>query len=128
MQAEPNDWIRTAVAASVLFAALALPARAHGDLLVSSRFTDNVLRYDAHTGAFKGVFAAGNGLDNPNGIAYGPDERLYVGLGDVARVLRFQQVLQEAGIACTVRVERGMAIAAACGQLAGVPAVQPILS
>jgi 23S rRNA (adenine2503-C2)-methyltransferase len=38
-----------------------------------------------------------------------------------ARVLRFQQILQERGIACTVRVERGVAIAAACGQLAGVP-------
>ena len=41
-----------------------------------------------------------------------------------ARVLRFQQVLQEGGIACTVRVERGVAIAAACGQLAGVPGVR----
>jgi 23S rRNA (adenine2503-C2)-methyltransferase len=38
-----------------------------------------------------------------------------------ARVLRFQQLLQERGIACTVRVERGVAIAAACGQLAGMP-------
>ncbi|NJN66352.1 MAG: 23S rRNA (adenine(2503)-C(2))-methyltransferase RlmN [Chloroflexaceae bacterium] len=37
------------------------------------------------------------------------------------RVLRFQQVLQEHQIACTVRVERGGEIAAACGQLAGVP-------
>ena len=60
-----------------------------GDLLVSSRFTNNVLRYDAMTGAFKSVFASGNGLANPNGIAYGPDGNLYVGLGDEARVLRF---------------------------------------
>lgn len=37
------------------------------------------------------------------------------------RVLAFQQVLQERGVACTVRVERGVAIAAACGQLAGGP-------
>ncbi len=35
------------------------------------------------------------------------------------RVLAFQRVLRERGIACTVRVERGLAIAAACGQLAG---------
>lgn len=35
------------------------------------------------------------------------------------RVLAFQQVLLDAGIACTVRVERGVEIAAACGQLAG---------
>ena len=60
-----------------------------GDLLVSSRFTNNILRYDATTGAFKGVFAAGNGLANPNGIAYGPDGHLYAGLGDEPRVLRF---------------------------------------
>lgn len=33
----------------------------------------------------------------------------------------FQNVLLERGIACTVRVERGVAIAAACGQLAAVP-------
>ena len=37
------------------------------------------------------------------------------------RVLAFQRVLRERGIACTVRVERGLAIAAACGQLAGQP-------
>ncbi|HMO50570.1 MAG TPA: 23S rRNA (adenine(2503)-C(2))-methyltransferase RlmN [Kiritimatiellia bacterium] len=35
------------------------------------------------------------------------------------RVLDFQKVLQERGVPCTVRVERGTDIAAACGQLAG---------
>lgn len=35
------------------------------------------------------------------------------------RVLDFQQILRDYGVACTVRVERGVAIAAACGQLAG---------
>ena len=35
------------------------------------------------------------------------------------RVLAFQNVLLERGVACTVRVERGGDIAAACGQLAG---------
>ncbi len=35
------------------------------------------------------------------------------------RVLAFQRVLQTRNIPCTVRVERGLAIAAACGQLAG---------
>lgn len=35
------------------------------------------------------------------------------------RVLDFQQVLHDRGVACTVRVERGVDIAAACGQLAG---------
>lgn len=39
------------------------------------------------------------------------------------RVLDFQNILQDAGVPCTVRVERGTEIAAACGQLAGaVPA------
>jgi len=37
------------------------------------------------------------------------------------RVEAFQNVLLEHGIACTVRVERGVAVAAACGQLAAVP-------
>jgi 23S rRNA (adenine2503-C2)-methyltransferase len=37
------------------------------------------------------------------------------------RVNAFQQVLLDHGIACTVRVERGVEIAAACGQLAAQP-------
>ncbi len=37
------------------------------------------------------------------------------------RIQQFQQVLLDRGIACTVRMERGVAIAAACGQLAAVP-------
>jgi 23S rRNA (adenine2503-C2)-methyltransferase len=37
------------------------------------------------------------------------------------RIDAFQQVLIDRGIACTVRQERGVAIAAACGQLAAVP-------
>jgi 23S rRNA (adenine2503-C2)-methyltransferase len=35
------------------------------------------------------------------------------------RVLAFQRVLDEAGLPCTVRVEKGVEIAAACGQLKG---------
>lgn len=38
---------------------------------------------------------------------------------DLQRVHAFQQVLVDYGLACTVRVERGVEIAAACGQLAG---------
>jgi 23S rRNA (adenine2503-C2)-methyltransferase len=37
------------------------------------------------------------------------------------RIEAFQNVLLDRGIACTVRQERGVAIAAACGQLAAVP-------
>jgi 23S rRNA (adenine2503-C2)-methyltransferase len=49
-----------------------------------------------------------------------PGERL--GRSEWGRVLAFQRVLQERGVPCTVRVERGVAIAAACGQLAGLVA------
>jgi len=76
--------------ALVLMACVALPSRlTAGDLLVSSRFNSHVLRYDATTGRFVGVFASGYGMANPNGIAYGPDGNLYVGNGDEARVLKF---------------------------------------
>ena len=37
------------------------------------------------------------------------------------RVTAFQRVVSAAGISCTVRVERGIEIAAACGQLAALP-------
>lgn len=74
----------------LLSCALASSCIAAGDLLVSSRFSNNVLRYDRLTGAFKGVFASGNGLANPNGIAYGPDGNLYVGLGDTGRIMKFE--------------------------------------
>ncbi|GAC1648596.1 MAG: 23S rRNA (adenine(2503)-C(2))-methyltransferase RlmN [Herpetosiphon sp.] len=40
----------------------------------------------------------------------------------------FQQVLVERGIPCTVRVERGVEIAAACGQLAALPQTMPVHS
>lgn len=62
---------------------------AAGDLLVSSRFSDQVIRYNAETGAFLTVFAQGGGLDNPNGIVFGTDGDLYVGQGDLNSVLRF---------------------------------------
>ncbi len=61
------------------------------DVLVSSRFSNNILRYD-DTGAFSGVFAQGPELANPNGIAFGPDLNLYVGLGDTGSVLKYNRV------------------------------------
>jgi len=60
-------------------------------------------------------------LCHVNLIPWNPVPGAPLGRSERARVLRFQQVLQEQGVACTVRVERGVAIAAACGQLAGVP-------
>lgn len=58
------------------------------DLLVSSRFTDQVLAFDA-TGQPAGVAAAGGGLDNPVGVTFGPDGDLYVASGDGNQVLRY---------------------------------------
>jgi 23S rRNA (adenine2503-C2)-methyltransferase len=60
-------------------------------------------------------------LCHVNLIPWNPVPGTPLGRSERARVLRFQQVLQGQGVACTVRVERGIAIAAACGQLAGVP-------
>jgi DNA-binding beta-propeller fold protein YncE len=49
-----------------------------GDLFVA-RFGANVIdRFDEQTGAFKGTFAAGNGLFRPTHLAFAPDGRLYV--------------------------------------------------
>ena len=43
-----------------------------------------------------------------------------------ARTLVFQRELAASGVACTVRVEKGVEISAACGQLRGDAAPQPI--
>ena len=61
-------------------------------------------------------------LCHVNLIPWNPVPGAPLGRSDRARVLRFQQELADRGIACTVRVERGMSIAAACGQLAGATA------
>ena len=47
------------------------------EFIVSSLFTDNVLRYESD-GAYSGVFAQGGGMESPNGIVFGPDGHLYV--------------------------------------------------
>ena len=79
-----------------LFAIFAAPVPAwsqgSGDLLVTSRFSDAVLRYDGATGAFLGVFADGGGLDNPVGLTYGPDGDLYVASAVTNSVLRYDGV------------------------------------
>jgi 23S rRNA (adenine2503-C2)-methyltransferase len=60
-------------------------------------------------------------LCHVNLIPWNPVPGAPLGRSERERVTRFQQVLLDRGVQCTVRVERGMAIAAACGQLAGVP-------
>lgn len=59
------------------------------DLLVTSRFSDNVLQYSATIGSFRRVFATGGGLDNPVGAAFGPDGVLYVANSLANNVIRF---------------------------------------
>lgn len=59
------------------------------DLLVSSRNTDQVLRFDS-AGSFLGVFASGGGLDNPVGLTFGPGGDLFVASANTDQVLRFR--------------------------------------
>lgn len=64
-----------------------------GDLLVSSRNSNSVLRYDTGTGASLGSFvtAGSGGLTQPFGLAFGPDGRLYV-TSSANAVLRYNGV------------------------------------
>jgi len=61
------------------------------DLLVSSRNTDEILRYNGTTGDFVGAFvAAGSGgLSAPAGLAFGPDAELYMASIETNAVLRY---------------------------------------
>ncbi len=58
-------------------------------------------------------------LCHVNLIPWNPVPGTPLGRSERQRVLAFQQVLQDRNIPCTVRVERGVDIDAACGQLAG---------
>jgi len=64
-----------------------------GKLLVSGNSggaNDKILQYDGTTGAFVGIFAQGNGLFSPEGIALGPDGNVYVA-SDNNSILRFDE-------------------------------------
>jgi len=51
----------------------------------------NVLRYDAQTGTFLGVFVAPGygGLSYPGGLAFGPDQDLYIASTDINQILNY---------------------------------------
>jgi 23S rRNA (adenine2503-C2)-methyltransferase len=63
-------------------------------------------------------------LVHVNLIPLNPTRRYGGAPAKAARISAFQDVLKEEGIACTVRLARGAAIGAGCGQLAG-EMVQP---
>jgi 23S rRNA (adenine2503-C2)-methyltransferase len=82
-----------------------------------------LLRGQSHKGGHVGLPLH---LVHINLIPWNPVPGMPLGRSEWERVLNFQRELQFHGIACTVRVERGIAIAAACGQLAGAPATIPL--
>jgi 23S rRNA (adenine2503-C2)-methyltransferase len=65
-------------------------------------------------------------LCHVNLIPWNPVPGTALGRSERERVLAFQRVLLDYGVICTVRVERGVAIAAACGQLAGASETIPL--
>ena len=69
-----------------------------GNLCISSR-SEEVLRYDGQSGAFIDVFASGNGLVDPAGIAFGgPDDDLYVSSGIADDGVGGNQILRFDGV------------------------------
>lgn len=67
----------------------------------------------------QGVSKGPSLLCHVNLIPWNPVPGMPLGRSERQQVLDFQQILLDYQIPCTVRVERGVAIAAACGQLAG---------
>ena len=77
-----------AMTAAIVFTALGHSADA-GIWLVSSNGSDQILKYDQGTGAFAGVFAdgaavdpSGHVLNDPTGLAEGPDGNIYASYFD----------------------------------------------
>src|SRR3954468_18357915 len=62
-----------------------------GNVYISSRDLNAVLRFNGTTGAFLGYFVApgSGGLANPGGLAFGPDNNLYVSSRNNGSVLRY---------------------------------------
>lgn len=66
-------------------------ARGQEFIVVSSDFNDSVQKYDL-AGNYLGALVppGGGGLDSPQGIAFGPDGRVYVSSGITDEVLRYR--------------------------------------
>jgi sugar lactone lactonase YvrE len=65
---------------------------ANANILVSSRGTDNILRYNFSTLEFVDVFASGGELNGPQGLVFGPDGHLYVSSVSTNSILRFNGI------------------------------------
>jgi streptogramin lyase len=75
-----------------IIAVLSLTAlKAEAALLVASRGSNTILRYDDKTGDFIDAFIppGSGGLDGPSYVVYGPDDNLYVADYYNSRVLRY---------------------------------------
>ena len=90
-----SSCLRIALGVSVLLSALSVvcPVGQASDAMiyVSGYQSNNILRYDAVTGAFIGEFVhSGNGgLNGPEQMAFGPDGNLYVASSYTASVKRY---------------------------------------
>jgi sugar lactone lactonase YvrE len=69
--------------------ALAMVKSVASSLLIADADSGVIREYDGETGAYRGVFASGEGLASPAGMAMGPDANLYIGDWDLKAVLRF---------------------------------------
>lgn len=69
-------------------AALAGVASA-GNIMIGDHTNDRVVRVDEFTGSYRGVLAAGGGLNNPMGFGYGPDNYLYVASSGSHEIKRY---------------------------------------
>jgi len=78
-----------------IFALHLLSVSGHADtggrLIVSSHNTHQIFRFNESTGAFMDVMvsAESGGLNNPHGLAFGPDRNLYVGSAGSDAILRY---------------------------------------
>src|SRR5215471_14483887 len=68
------------VLTGVIFALIVSLTQAANVVYVTSFDNDSILKFDADTGAFLGVFvpAGSGGLNGPTGLTFGPDGHLYV--------------------------------------------------
>jgi 23S rRNA (adenine2503-C2)-methyltransferase len=119
----PNDDLRDTLVplnrkyplADLMRAVRQYSARTHRRVTFEYALMDNVNDKPAHARALaqmlKGL------LCHVNLIPLNPTPQSPYGRTPYARVKAFQRVLQDAGIATTLRVEKGIEIAAGCGQL-----------